>query len=210
MKRYILHRIYATVLIAIFGLAATPLKAQFRYGPTAGVDFTNLHFNQKLFNTDRSVGFTGGIMAEMIFPGVGFGIDFGLQYNQRGATVDLGQKPLWNWLGYSSPRSYLHYLEIPIHLRFKYTRLGGLEDYIAPLAYVGPSFSFLVANSSLKAFTYNHAEVGIDFAIGAEVYRRLQVSGGYTLGVTDALNTRILTDCTARNRSWWVRAAWLF
>ena len=38
---------------------------------------------------------------------------------------------------------YLHMLEIPLHLRFKWTRMNGLEDYIAPFVYGGPDFSIV-------------------------------------------------------------------
>ncbi len=200
--------------MAILGLlmfvTAPSAKGEFRYGPTAGVDITTLNFKQDLFTVDKSVGYSAGITAEMMFPGVGFGIDFGLMYEQRGATLHMGERELWQWQGYDAPRSYLHYMVLPIHLRFKYTRLGGLEEKIAPFIYAGPSFGFLLAHNRLPAMKYAGGEVGVDIGIGVELFEHLQVSGSWTWGATYALKTKILTDFSARNSTWAVRVAWLF
>ena len=104
-------------LVAMFGsLGAT---AQFRYGPSAGLDITTLKYKQNLFTIDKSVGYSAGLTAEMMFPGIGFGIDFGLLHEQKGATLHLSERELWAWQKAGNPRSYLHYVSVPIHLRLK-------------------------------------------------------------------------------------------
>ena len=191
-------------------LGAQKASAQFRYGPAAGVEFTTLKFNQKLFTIDQSTGVTAGIMAEMMFPGVGFGIDLGLLYEQRGARLHLGEKELWSSQGYDAPRSTLHYMNIPLHLRFKWTRMSGLEDYVAPFVSAGPSVGFLVGHNKVEALEYAGGELGIDLGGGLEICRNFQISASYRWGMTYALKTKILTDYSAKNRSWVIRAAWLF
>lgn len=202
---------FLAALAAVMSLLApSAASAQFRYGPTAGVTFTNLHFKQDLMNVDQSVGFGSGITGEMMFPGIGFGVDFGLAYEQRGAKLHMGEKPMWRYQGYGTERAYLHYITIPLHLRFKYTKLGGFEDKIAPLAYVGPTFGFLVGHNKNDAMKYSTGTVSMEFGLGAEILRHWQVSASYTLGVTYALKAKILTDYSAQNRVWAVRVAYLF
>ena len=72
-------------------------------------------FKQDLVSVDQTVGGTAGIQCEMMFPGIGFGIDFGLMYNLMGAKVNLGEKKIWSVDGYGNERLALHYIQIPLH-----------------------------------------------------------------------------------------------
>lgn len=171
---------------------------------------TNLHFNQYLVATSRAFGPNAGLAAEMMFPGIGFGLDLGLHYRMLGATVNLSDKEIWSSQGYGNPHITLNYITLPIHLKFKYTNLNGFEDYIAPLVYAGPSFNFLVAHSDVKAMEYPGGEMTLNFGVGAEIMRRWQVSAAYNMGMTYCMKARILSDYSARNRSWSVNVTYLF
>ena len=207
-----MKRIIAYIAIALVALTASiPAAAQFRYGPTVGISLTNLHYKQDLFQVDKSVGFSAGIAAEFMFPGIGFGIDLGLGYEKRGAKLHMGDRPMWADMGIGTEQMDLHSIVLPIHLRFKYTRLGGIEDKIAPLVYAGPSFGFIAGHSKMgNAYDYAAADLGMDFGLGAEICKRWQVSAQYTLGLTYALKAKILTNFSARNRIWSVRCAYFF
>lgn len=191
-------------------LCAAAAKAEFRYGPVAGVDVSTLKFKQDLFTVDQSVGFSAGAMGEMIFPGIGIGIDLGVLYEQRGATLNLGQRKIWASEGYGRERSYLHYINIPLHLRFKWTRMEGFEDYLAPFVFGGPEFGFLAAHNKLEALDYAGGEVGLAAGLGVELFKRWQVSASHTWGMTYALKTAQLTNLSAQNRTWNVRVVYLF
>lgn len=206
MKRKIISAII--VIVALVGAAGA--KAQFRYGPMVGVDVTSLNFKQDLIRVDKSVGYSAGVVGELMFPGIGFGIDLGLFYEQRGATLYLGEKEMWAAQGYGKDRMYLHYAVVPIHLRFKYTRLNGVEDKIAPILFAGPSFGFLVGHSHIDCMSYAAGELGLDCGIGAEIMRRWQVTISYNHGFTYALKDKTLTDFSARNTTWSVRVSYLF
>lgn len=200
-----------SLIVLICSLSvALPAAAQFRYGPTVGVDLTSLKFKQTLFDVDRSVGEIAGIQGEMMFPGIGFGIDFAAMYTQRGATLNLGQREIWASEGYIRERSYLHYLEIPVNLRFKWTRMAGLEDYIAPYVFGGPTFSFLMGHSRIPALEYAGGDLGVQCGLGFEILRHWQIQGSYTWGMTYALKTVKLEDFSARNRTWTLRVTYLF
>lgn len=198
----------------LLGLAALLLSlgvsAQFRYGPALGIDISNLNFKQDLFTVDKSVGYSGGLMAEMMFPGIGFGIDMGLLYEQRGATCNLGQRVIWSSQGYGRERIWLHNLSIPLHLRFKWTRMNGLEDYWAPFIFGGPDFSFLLAHGKCEAMRYSGGDIGLTVGLGFEIKKRWQVAASHTWGMTYAAKTALLTDMSARSRTWDVRVAYLF
>ncbi|MDE7385979.1 MAG: PorT family protein [Muribaculaceae bacterium] len=200
-----------SLIVLVCSLAAVvPAAAQFRYGPTVGIDLTSLKFKQTLFDVDKSVGYTAGVQGELMFPGIGFGIDFAGLYTQRGATLNMGQREIWAADGYGRERSYLHYFEIPVNVRFKWTRMSGLEDYIAPYVFGGPSFSFLVAHNRNKALDYAGGDLGVQVGLGFELFKHWQVQGSYTWGMTYALKTVKLDDFSARNRTWTLRVAYLF
>lgn len=200
------------IALALAAAALLPVaaKAQFRYGPMVGVSFTNLKFKQDLVKVDQSVGYSGGLVAEMMFPGIGFGIDLGLYYERRGAKIDLGSKEMWSSQGYGKENLGLHYVALPLHLRFKYTRLNGLEDIIAPIVYAGPTFGFHVGNSKLPAFDFSGGDLSLEFGAGVELFKRWQLTATYNMGMTYVTKAKILTNYSARAREWNIRVAYLF
>lgn len=195
-------------MCAIFG--ANNASAQMRYGFTAGVNINDLNFNQKLITVDSEVGYSVGGFSELMFPGIGFGLDFGLMYTQRGATLHLGEKDVWASEGFGTERAYLHYIEIPINLRFKFKNLNGFEDYCAPFLFGGPSFTILAGHGNIDALEYAGGEVGLQVGAGVELFKHWQLSASHNWGTTYALKTAKLNDFSARNRSWNIKVAYLF
>ena len=191
-------------------LVSPTANAQLRYGATAGVSFNDLKFKQDLIGVDSEVGYSAGLFSEIMFPGIGFGIDMGLMYTQRGATLHLGDKYVWASDGYGTERAYLHYVEIPINLRFKFHQLNGFEDYCAPFLFAGPSFTILAGHGNIEALEYAGGDVGIQVGAGAELFKNWQISASYNWGTTYALKTKKLDDFSAQNRSWNIKIAYLF
>lgn len=191
-------------------------SAQFRYAPVVGVTMNDLKFKQSLVPVDKTMGFEAGIMGELMFPGLGFGMDFGLLYNMEGAKVNLGSRELWGSQGIGNDNLRLHTLQIPVHLRFKWTRMNGIEDYIAPFVYGGPEFGICVGHSGQRQtdgqdpFRYAGGDLGLAVGGGFELWRRWQVSVQYTWGMTYIAKTRKLDDYSARNRQLAVRVAYMF
>lgn len=204
-------------LVLFLVAAVTPANAQFRYAPVAGVTIGTLKFKQDLFPVDQKVGFEVGAMGELMFPGIGFGIDFGLLYNMMGAQTDLGSRLIWSSDGIGNTATILHTLQLPVHLRFKWTRMNGFEDYLAPFVYGGPEFGFLVGHNKIKRnegtadpYRYAGGDIGLCAGGGVEVFKRWQVSVQYTWGMSYLLKTRKLDNMSARNRQWAVRVAYFF
>ena len=204
------RKVFSAIIILMSIIGVSNASAQFRYGPTASVSYTDLSFEQNLMSVDKNLGFSAGIMGEMMFPGIGFGIDFGLLYDMRGATMHLGERKMWEEQGLGTERSYLHYVSITIHLRFKYTKFNGFEDKLAPFVYAGPVIGILAGHNRVSCMNYAAGEIGIEGGIGAEIMRKWQVSVSYTHGLTYALKDKSLTDFTAKNIAWSLRVAYLF
>ena len=81
------------ILGVLIGVATS--QAAFRWGPTVGVNITHFSWKQDLVPSKDALGFNGGILGELMIPGIGFGIDVGLRYSMIGADVDFGSKTIW-------------------------------------------------------------------------------------------------------------------
>ena len=202
MKRFLLSILAAVVCVAA--------SAEFRWGPTAGVNVTSYKYSQDLYAIAPSVGGSAGVMGELMFPGIGFGIDFGLNYNLHGSKLHLGDKKVWASAGYGVEQSWLHTIEVPINLRFKYTNLNGIERKIAPFVYGGPLFSIIAGHSTLDALKYTGGSVMLQCGVGAELFEHLQISAGYYWGMTYETQTIKLEDLTSRSQGWRVNLTYLF
>lgn len=206
MKRS--YRIF--LLLAVLIGYAFGAHAQFRYAAVAGMTFSDLTWKQDLVCTETGVGAQAGVQGEMMFPGIGFGIDLGLIYNMAGTKVNLGEHVIWSSQGYGNEMLTLHQINIPFHLRFKYTRLNGLEETFAPFVYGGPDINFTVAHSKCDAMKFAGGNIGLTAGLGFELFTRWQVSASYTWGMTYAMKADLLKDFSARSRQWSVRLAYFF
>ncbi len=128
----------------------------------------------------------------------------------HGGKVDFGGRPVWSTDGYGNESVWLHQLSVPLHLRFKYTRFGGLERTIAPFAYAGPEFNFTLGHGGNAPLEYPAGSVGVQVGLGAELFQRLQVSLSYTWGLTYEIRTIKLDNFSARSQHWGVHVAWFF
>lgn len=205
------------LLAAAILLCAPASRADFRYAPVIGFNITNLKFHQDLVQIQSMPSAQAGIECELMFPGLGFGMDFGLIYNQLGAKVNLGERRIWAVDGFGKPTVLLHTFQVPLHLRFKWTRMNGLEDYIAPFVYGGPEFTILAFHNKVTGnpgvanpFKYTGGDLGLNVGGGFELLRRWQVSFQYTWGMTYLLKTVKLDNYSARSRQLSVRVAYYF
>jgi hypothetical protein len=202
--------IVSLVVLCMAFLSSGVAMAQGRWGVTLGADLTNLVFDQKLFKVNYNVGVTAGVTGELMMPGIGFGFDAAVLYTQRGAGLHLGDKPLWASQGYGKENCMLHYLEIPIHFKFKYKNLDGFENTLMPIIFVGPEFSFLMGHNDLKAMNYPGGEFGLDVGLGAEIFRKFQVNASYTWGLSYCIKTKQLDDFIGKNRTWKLTCTYFF
>ncbi len=203
-----MKRLYFTLLLAV--LCAPLALAQFRWGATAGFNYQKYHFKQDLIRVDASPGFSAGIMGELMFPGIGFGIDFGLNYEMHGSKLHLGDQKVWASEGYGEEQSYIHLIQFPINLRFKYTRLNGVEQKIAPFVFGGPVFNIQCGHNSLPPLEYSAGSIGMQVQGGAELFRKFQISAGYYWDLTYECRTRKLENFSQHPSGVVVKAVYYF
>lgn len=206
MKKILL--IIAVIATAISG--SLNASAETRWGVTAAGNISTMKFNQPLASTSQVCNFSVGVTGELIIPGIGFAIDGSLLYSQLGGRINLGEYPVWSADGYTNPRTYQHYLEIPINLKFKYSNLNGIENIIAPYVFGGPTFTILMGHSDIPAIKYAGGEFNLHTGFGVEIARRVLVAGSYNWGMTYALRTQKLDQYSAKNRFWRVSVTYMF
>ena len=200
-----------TLLIAAMLLATAAATAQTtsRWGITAGANFNEVHFKQTdIVPSKRAWGPQVGVTGEMNFSGIGFGVEGSLLYTLKQGKVNYGERTIWSSVGAGNETVSMHYLDVPLHLKFKWRRMGGLESTIMPMLYVGPQFSFIVGASNKNLNSYPPVNVYLDMGAGVELIERLQLGAGYNFSIGQSFHTKLLDDNVAKNRTWYVSATW--
>ena len=204
-----MKKIALLITTLLLTAAAATAQTTSRWGITAGANFNEVHFKQ----TDsapakRAWGPQLGVTGEMNFSGIGFGVDGGLLYTLTQGKVDYGARTMWAAVGAGNEMVSMHYLDVPLHLKFKWHRLGGFETTMMPLLYVGPQFSFLVGGNHRELNKYSPVSVYLDMGAGVELMERLQVKAGYNFSVGQSFHTKLLDDNVAKNRTWYLNLTW--
>ena len=199
------------LLIAALLLTASAAMAQTtsRWGITAGANFNEVHFKQTdIVPSKRAWGPQVGVTGEMNFSGVGFGVDGGLLYTLKQGKVNYGNRTIWDAIGAGNETVLMHYLDVPLHLKLKWHRLGGFETALMPLVYAGPQFSFLVGGNNRNINAYSPVSVYLDMGAGIEIKERLQLRAGYNFSIGQTFHTKLLDDNVAKNRTWYFNVTW--
>ena len=194
------------LLIAALLLSCTAAMAQTtsRWGVTAGVNNNSVHFKQSdILPSERLWGPQAGVIGEMNFSGIGFGVDGSLLYTLKQGKVNYGDRVVWSAIGAGNETVAMHYIDVPLHLKFQFRRLSGLETTFMPLAYVGPQFSFLAHSSHSNLNSYPFVNVYLDMGVGCELFERWQIRGGYNFSIGQSFHTKLLDDNVAKNRTWY-------
>ena len=209
MRSYIKFLIISVALLSAISSVAQPVR---RWGVTVGGNYNEIHFKQTdIFESDRMFGGSVGITGDMMIPGVGFGIDGSILYTLRQGRLHLGDRRIWESQGLGNEVARQHYIDVPINLKFRYSKLGGLESTLMPFIYAGPTFSFLVGHNKVgDALKYTPVNVLLHAGIGVELFNKVQVSGGYSFSVGQNLGTKLLDDHVAKHRTWFIQATYFF
>ena len=204
MKKIILF--ITTLLIAS---AAASGQTTSRWGITAGATINEVHFKQHdIVPSKRAVGPQLGVTGEMNFSGIGFGVEGSLLYTLKQGKVNYGERTVWESQGFGDEMVSMHYLDVPLHLKFKYNRLGGAESTIMPMVFVGPQFSFLMHGNHGNINKYSPVSVYLDMGLGCELLERVQLRGGYNFSIGQTFHTKMLDENVAKNRTWYFNVTW--
>ena len=120
MRSYIKYTLITIALLSALSSVAQPVR---RWGITVGGNYNEIHFKQSdLFESDRMFGPSIGVTGDMMIPGVGFGIDASILYTMRQGRLHLGDRRVWESLGLGNEVARQHYIDVPLNLKFRYSR----------------------------------------------------------------------------------------
>jgi hypothetical protein len=205
MKKKTFTLLFSLLLVSASALAQTSS----RWGITAGANYNEIHFKQTdIVPSSRMWGPQVGLTGEMNFSGIGFGVEGALLYTLKQGKVNYGDRTMWAAVGADNETVSMHYIDVPLHLKFKYHRLNGFEETLMPLVYVGPQFSFLAHGSHGNLNTYPPVNVYLDMGAGIELLQRVQIRAGYNFSIGQSFHTKLLDENFAKNRTWYVNLTW--
>ena len=204
MKKFSIVASLAAIMIIC---TALPAAAQFRFGLRVGTNVSELHFNSKTFDSSNRMGFNAGAMVEFSAPMTGIGFDASVMYVRRNSDFMAKNSSSNNT---SDNRDYI---EIPLNLRYNLS-LPVINNVIMPYIAAGPSVSFLTSRRSVEnAFRNKSVDWALNFGIGVQLVKHIDISARYGLGLTKAV--KAISDyedagIQGKNRYWTISVAYLF
>lgn len=199
-----------SVLAAL--MMSLPAQAGFRIGPRLGVDVSSLRFNKDVFNKENRAGFTGGLQMDITFAH-GFGIDASVMYATRdlAGTVDVADEPVTTF------ETTRRFINVPVNLKWKMI-LPFVGHIFSPYIFTGPDFAYLLSSKNIvtgEVTDEKKYEFSWNVGIGIELFKNLQISATYGMGITNLANIEEqvnlwVKELKANNNNWTITAAWLF
>lgn len=200
------HKTLLVALIAIFSFGYA--SADFRFGVKAGLNFSKLSVKNldsaKDAAFDSRTGWMAGVMAEFTVPIINIGADASLLY----ARQNVDDNSLYE---------NKNFLDIPINLKWK-IGLPVVGRIVTPMIYTGPDFLFALNKETFDNIKSKTCEVGWNLGIGVELFRHLQIQGGYCFGLNNVVKWTdkvvdsgiTTTDLKVKKNYWTLSAAYLF
>ncbi|MCD7938427.1 MAG: PorT family protein [Tannerellaceae bacterium] len=193
-------------LIGIIMILSCPVKAQFKYGFTAGMDITNVHFNKDYFAPSAIVGYNVGVTSEYIFPVLGIGFDISVLFADKG----FEQK---------STTYRKNYIDIPVNFKWKFNLPLVQKGYLS----AGPYYSKIIGKEKTwsvkpsQASTNNASispledHAGIHIGAGVDIFKWLQVGINYSHEFSDGYKVTYTGKTSyGQSRGWGIKASYLF
>lgn len=199
-----MKKIICLVFVALMAVWAMPAQAQLKFGIKGGVNVSSVHFSNfsKNFNSENVTGFHIGPMLEATMPILGVGVDAAILYSQKG-------------VGVGSEEIRTDYIDVPVNLKWKFG-LPILKGYLSAGPYVGFRVGgdkfWEIPGAISEQWKTEAFSAGLNFGVGVELIRHLQVGFNYGLGLTDnyRMETKNNTFKDGKNRGWAITAAILF
>lgn len=206
-----------SIIVAAFAMMifALPASAKVNFGVRGGLlmdnlkyDFTNFSGYKNAFND--KLGWQVGVMVEV--PVLFLDIDAAVMYTHHKMELAYDEG---GYLKHSM-------ISIPINLKYKLNILG-VGKIIKPMVFTGPEFGFRISDEkfSFKNITngqFKSFNTAWNFGFGVELFKHLQITAAYSLGLNKSLSylikdpdtTDIKQSVEGTNRHWTVSAAVIF
>lgn len=196
-------KIKRTTLLAIVVMTMSlPAAGQVHLGLRGGVALGELHFDREIIDSNNRIGYNGGLVLDIAIPVTGIGIDASVLYTHRYNRLTDGDRLFKR-----------HYIEIPVMARYRLA-IAGVERFLAPIVFTGPSFSVLFDDNGLDNWKGRKTCLSWQAGGGVDLFHHLRVTASYSFGLTKAMSY-IDTENTSnkahgKDRYWMLNAAWLF
>ncbi|MDE5850347.1 MAG: PorT family protein [Muribaculaceae bacterium] len=207
------HKALLVALVAIFSFGYA--SADFRFGVKAGMNFNKLNYKiqnmddaKKNLDPSNQAGWMAGVMAEFTIPIINIGADASILYARQNVSKE-DEKYYTNQ----------NFLDIPVNLKWKFG-LPVVGKIVSPMIYTGPDFMFALDKNILDNVKEKKCEVGWNVGIGLELFKHLQIQGGYCFGLGDvAKYTKFVPgmpdldggeNLKVKKNYWTITAAYLF
>ncbi|MBR5102093.1 MAG: porin family protein [Muribaculaceae bacterium] len=203
MTKRFTHITRYAILMALL-LCSGISYGQLRFGLRGGINVSELHFDERTFDSRNRTGFTGGVTAELDLPLIGLGLEASALYTKRNNEL------VGDYNTYSR-----EYFNFPIHLKYKIGIIG-LSELISPFLFTGPDFAYLLSKSSTnKSFSNRKSVTSWNVGGGVELVKHLQLSASYSIGLSKAMKYIGKDDVNSeviegKDKCWTITAAYFF
>lgn len=187
------------ILFSIFYISFAT-SAQWRYGLQLGGNIQDgkTSGTSDVRISDKS-GFDGGIIFEYQIPKTGFAPDIALTWNRHNADIMAsGEK-------YRLP---VNYISVPLHIKYKIAA-GILNNVIEPMIYTGPQCNLRLSDN-VETFPIDKFTVNWDAGIGFDIINFIQLTGGYSFGLNNAMRNTSLMSLRYKMNYWYIGVNILF
>ncbi len=209
-----MKKIISLFIVLMSVVTAFNASAESRWGVVAGANVNMYPAYQrgeyKLYDADNTIGGTFGINGEIFFPGIGMGVDASILYNYADAKLHLGQREIWASQGVDTEHVKMHYLEIPLNVKYRYINLDGFENTLYPFIFAGPNVNFILKADDSGHMKYTTTSLGMHVGLGVELFRSFQVSASHEWGLSQMFKTKLLEDNAHKLRTWHIRCTYFF
>ncbi len=192
-----MKKFFGIIALAAAFMTAIPAQAQFQFGVKAGLNVTNAKFDKSIADADNRSGFFIGPMAEFSLPVIPLAIDAAILYNNTSikaeGTIDNGANA-----GEYSDKKTLHYIDIPINLRYTIIGLPTLASFYI---LAGPQFSYNIGSSNLfkNNYSLNSSDFSVNVGAGAKILGHVHVAYNYNIALG---NTAKVKNDGALSTAW--------
>lgn len=208
-----MKKLFTLVLMTVALLTATTASAQVKFGVKGGLNVTDMHLNDEVFDKSNQAGWYIGPTVKVSLPVTGLGVDIAALYDYRSAKVtDPSNEEV---------KVKQQSINVPVNLRYGI----GLGSLASIIFHAGPQIGFNVGDKNFKwTDTSNYALKKSNFSfnvgLGVSVAKHLEVTGNYNIAcgkTADATVLKTVQDVAgtavkshSRNNSWQIGLAYYF
>lgn len=199
--------------MAVALLTATTASAQVKFGVKGGLNVTDMHLNDEVFDKSNQAGWYIGPTVKVSLPVTGLGVDIAALYDYRSAKVtDPSNEEV---------KVKQQSINVPVNLRYGI----GLGSLASIIFHAGPQIGFNVGDKNFKwTDTSNYALKKSNFSfnvgLGVSVAKHLEVTGNYNIACGKTADATVLKTVQnvagtavkshSRNNSWQIGLAYYF